>query len=214
MNKRDTLLSLVDGRAPANYVPAAFFMHFDPAYHQGQAAIDKHLEYFRYTGMDFVKIQYEQGVPPSPPISKAEDWLKAPRCSEAFFEPSIRLVEGLVKAAKTEALVIMTLYSPLMWAANLAQGADLAGQFRENPQAVAKGLEIMTENVLNLVRAASGQAWTAFTLPLKAARLFAFPAPISSRNTSNLPTWRSGMKSSPACLTSCTSVTMRASMTT
>jgi uroporphyrinogen decarboxylase len=39
-----------------------------------------------------------------------------------------------------------------MWAMQLADGVDLAEHLRENPDAVVKGLEIMTENVLNLVR--------------------------------------------------------------
>jgi uroporphyrinogen decarboxylase len=107
MNKRDTLLDLVHSPTLPTYVPAAFFMHFDSAYHQGQSAIDKHLAFFRATGMDFVKIQYEQGVPPAPPIRKAADWAHAPRCDEAFFEASISVAEGLVKTAKDEALVIM-----------------------------------------------------------------------------------------------------------
>src|SRR5690349_9781922 len=63
MNKRDSILSLIDDTASPDYIPAAFFLHFDSAYHQGEAAIDKHLEFFRATGMDFVKIQYEQPFP-------------------------------------------------------------------------------------------------------------------------------------------------------
>jgi uroporphyrinogen decarboxylase len=149
MNKRDTMLSLIDDTASPEYVPAAFFLHFDNAYHEGQAAIEKHLEFFGTTGMDFVKIQYEQGFPSSTPIRKPEDWAHAPLCSEEFFEAPIRVVEGLVKAAKSEALVIMTLYSPFMWAAHLA---DITHHLRENPEAAKKGLEIMTENVLTLVR--------------------------------------------------------------
>ncbi len=73
-------------------------------------------------------------------------------CSEEFFEAPIQVVEGLVKAAKSEALVIMTLYSPFMWAAHLAEDGNIARHLQENPEAVKKGLEIMTENVLTLVR--------------------------------------------------------------
>src|SRR5437899_2671253 len=116
MNKRDTLLSLIHDSTPPGYVPAAFFMHFDQAYHQGQAAIDKHLEFFRATGMDFVKIQFEQPRPASPPVHKPADWARVPLCPESFFETTVRVVEGLVKAAKGEALVVLTLYSPFMWA--------------------------------------------------------------------------------------------------
>jgi uroporphyrinogen decarboxylase len=152
MNKRDTMLSLIQGPALPDTIPAAFFLHFDSVYHQGQAAIDKHLEFFRSTGMDFVKIQYEQPFPASAPIRKPEDWAHAPRSSEEFFEASIRVVEGLVKAAKSEALVIMTLYSPFMWAAHVAEEGVLARHLQQDPEAVKKGLDIMTENVLTLVR--------------------------------------------------------------
>jgi len=152
MNKRDTILGLIHDAASPDYVPAAFFLHFNNAYHKAQAAIDKHLEFFNSTGMDFVKVQYEQPFPASTPVRKPEDWAHAPLCSEEFFEAPIQVVDGLVKAAKSEALVIVTLYSPFMWAAHLAEDGDIAKHLQENPEAVKKGLEIMTENVLTLVR--------------------------------------------------------------
>lgn len=152
MNKRDVLLDLIHGRASWDYIPAAFFMHFDPAHQEGQAAVDKHLEYFRATGMDFVKIQFEQRLPPGPSIHKADDWAQIPLYPESFFVPTQRVVEGLVRAAHDEALVVMTLYSPFMLAMQLAGGVDLAQHLRENPDAVVKGLATMTQNVLNLVR--------------------------------------------------------------
>jgi uroporphyrinogen decarboxylase len=152
VNKRDAMLNLIHGQAAPDYVPAAFFMHFDSVHHQGQAAIDKHLEFFRYTGMDFVKIQYEQHLQPPSPIRKPEDWAQLPVNSEEVFETPIRVVEGLVKAAQSEALVVMTLYSPFMWAARLAEDAVIADHLHENPEAVTKGLKILTENVLTLAR--------------------------------------------------------------
>ncbi len=152
MNKRDALLELVHGGASLDTTPAAFFMHFDPAYHVGQAAVDKHLEYFHATGMDFVKVQFEQRLPPISPIVQAEDWAQLPLYPESFFEPTLRVVEGLVQAARAEALVVMTLYSPFMLAMQLADSADITQHLRVNPEAVAKGLSTMTENVLTLVR--------------------------------------------------------------
>jgi len=107
MNKRDNLLKLINDTAPSNYVPAAFFMHFDPAYHEGQPAIDKHLEFFHATGMDFVKIQYEQELPSSIPITKPEDWANVPPCYPDFFEPTLHIVRELVKAAKGHTLYIL-----------------------------------------------------------------------------------------------------------
>lgn len=174
MNKRDTMLSLIHEEALPEYIPAAFFLHFDSAYHQGQAAIEKHLEFFRATAMDFVKIQYEQPFPASTPIHKPEDWAHAPRCSQDFFEAPIRVVEGLVKAAGSDALVIMTLYSPFMWAAHLA---DITSHLRENPEAAKKGLEIMAENVLTFVRGCKGVGVDGFYASSQGGEAFRFQDP-------------------------------------
>ncbi len=175
MNKRDTVLSLVTGSNPPETVPAAFFLHFDPVYHRGQAAIQKHLEFFRSTGMDFVKIQYENPLPHTPLIHKPGDWTNLPLYPQEFHEAPVRVVEGLVKAAKGEALVIMTMYSPFMWAMQAAGPVDLKEHIQENPSVVQKGLEIMTENVLNLVRGCKRAGVDGFYASTQGGEAFRFP---------------------------------------
>jgi hypothetical protein len=56
------------------------------------------------------------------------------------------------QSCRGRGLVVLTLYSPFMWARHLGGEANLANHLKENPEAVKKGLEIMTENVLALVR--------------------------------------------------------------
>ncbi len=73
MNKRELMLGLIDGGAPAGYTPAAFFLHFGSQYCVGRAAIDRHLQFFRHTGMDFVKVQFEQDLPQCA-IASPADW--------------------------------------------------------------------------------------------------------------------------------------------
>jgi uroporphyrinogen decarboxylase len=174
MNKRDTMLSLLDDTASHDYIPAAFFLHFDTAYHQGQAAIEKHLEFFRATNMDFVKIQYEHPFPTSAPIQQPKDWAHAPLCSEDFFAEPLNVVEGLVKAAKSEALVIVTLYSPFMWAAHLG---DITNHLQEDPEAAKRGLEIMTENVLTFVRGCKRVGVDGFYASSQGGEAFRFQDP-------------------------------------
>lgn len=156
MNRRDAVLSLLDGglkgSPPQTYFPAAFFLHFPPECHQGAAAVAKHQEFFRFTGMDFVKIQYERTFP-AHPVSKPEDWASVPRLGLDFFEPQLEVVRGLVATMKAEALVILTLYSPLMCAGHLGGRATLTRHLHENPDAVKKGLEIVTDSLLEFVRA-------------------------------------------------------------
>ena len=157
MNKRERVLSLLDADARQGYVPAAFFIHFDEACHRGRAAIDKHLEYFRYTGMDFVKIQYETPFPPRPEIASPDDWTKMPVYGRDFYEDQLNVVKGLVEEAKNEALVIVTLYSPFMCAGQTTRpttGAahnSITDHIAADPEKAKKGLEIVTESLMIFV---------------------------------------------------------------
>ena len=116
MNKRTAMLNLLDPASHPSYTPAGFFIHFPEEYRHGQAAIDKHLEFFHYTGMDFVKIQYEAGYPLQPHIRKPADWANLQPPDAAYFQDVWDIARGLVQAAGKEALVIQTLYSPFMLA--------------------------------------------------------------------------------------------------
>ena len=150
--KREAVLSLLDRGAKPGPVPAAFFIHFDERSRLGRAAVEKHLEYFRFTGMDFVKIQYERTFPARPEIRTAADWKAMPRYGLDFYAPQLEAVEGLVKALKQEALVLVTLYSPFMCAGHTASRELLVQHFEQDADAVRQGLRIITESLLLFVR--------------------------------------------------------------
>jgi uroporphyrinogen decarboxylase len=175
MNKRDAVLSLLDPNQTPPYTPAAFFLHFDPAFHRGQAAVDKHLEYFHYTGMDFVKIQYEGKFPTLPQIQRPEDWAKMPFYGLDFYEPQLKVVEGLVKAAKKEALVVLTLYSPFMCAGHSVGEDLLTRHIFENPLAVQRGMQIITESLMGFVKACFGLGLDGFYTSTQGGEAARFP---------------------------------------
>ena len=154
MNKRESLLSLVQGNPRTEGVPAGFFLHFDSKHHFGQAAVDKHMEYFRYTGMDFVKIQYERNYPYLPDIKKPEDWARIPFYGLDYYADQLGVVAGLVKAAKSEAMVLLTLYSPFMCAIHTVGEGMLIDHLQQNPEAVKKGLRIIADSLMGFVREA------------------------------------------------------------
>jgi uroporphyrinogen decarboxylase len=153
MNKRDLILSLLDSAASLPYTPAAFFLHFDPAYHFGRASVEKHLEYFRYTGMDLVKIQYERNFPKIDAIQRPSDWAKMPFYDLDFYAPQLEAVAGLVQSAKPEALVLVTLYSPFMCAGHTTTDDRITAHIQEDPEAVNRGMAIITQSLMGFVRA-------------------------------------------------------------
>ena len=154
MNKRDVVLSLLDANQVPAYIPAAFFLHFDPIYHTGQAAVDKHLEYFKATGMDLIKIQYERTFPHLNQIQSPQDWAKMPFYGLDFYEEQLDVVEGMVKAAGKEAVVVLTLYSPFMCAGHATSSDLVVRHIQENPEAVNRGMEIITASLMGFVKEA------------------------------------------------------------
>ena len=209
MNKRDLLFSVIDPKAKPARIPAAFFLHFDPAYHLGQPAVDKHLEYFRYTGMDFVKIQFELPFPRQAEIQKPADWAKLPFFKLDHYEPMLKVVEGLVNAAKQEAPVLLTLYSPYMLINNMVGAETATRLIQEDPDAYRVAIGRMTESLLAVcARGASRRGWTASTTPPRAAKPSGWPIRACSTPASGRTIWRSWARSiAPARSTSCTCAT-------
>jgi len=151
MNKRETLLQLLDPSVRPQSVPAAFFLHFDPAFHKGQAAVDRHLEFFRFTGMDMVKIQFEHRMP-TVDIRRPTDWGKVPVRTKEFWEAPLAVVKGLVQAAGKETVVVLTLYSPFMFAGQIAGPDAVVRHIQEDPEAFKKGIGAITEGLVVFVR--------------------------------------------------------------
>lgn len=156
MNKRDLVLGLLDPDKRQTRTPAAFFLHFDPSCHFGRAAVEKHLEFFRTTEMDLVKIQYERSFPRVPEIERPADWRAMPVHGEEFFGPQLEVVEGIVQAAASEAVIVVTLYSPFMCACQAVGEETVLRHSRENPAAVATGMETVTRSLTTFVKACVG----------------------------------------------------------
>ena len=109
MSTRPSALGLLDPDATPGRVPAAFFIHFDPAFHQGQAAVDRHLEYFQHTGMDVLKVQYEDRFPHDPRIQQPSDWAGMPVYGLDYYANQLGILEGIVAAAPEGTPVIQEL---------------------------------------------------------------------------------------------------------
>ena len=152
-SKRDLVMQVKDMSKTPSYIPAGFFMHFGV---KGDAAVKAHLDYFRATGMDFVKIQFdEQGLPENKQIKNPEDWAKIPILPEKWFEPSLYLLKNLIKEAKSEALILQTLYSPYQMAKQAVPWETLVKHVSQDAESVSRGMENITLSIMNFVQAAA-----------------------------------------------------------
>ena len=152
-NKRERMLQWLAGQTTPYYTPAAFFLHFGNGYQAGSAAAQRHREYFHHTDMDFMKIELEQTYARQEFLQKPGDWSKLRLAKLDFYEPLLQTVRELVKSEKKNALILITLYSPFMCAGQCVTAPVLVRHLEEDPEAVKKGLEILTESQLLFVRA-------------------------------------------------------------
>ena len=152
-SKRDLMEAVLNMEAKPGYIPAGFFMHFGV---KGDAAIKAHLDHFRGTGMDFVKIQFdEQALTAAEPVKTPEDWRRFPVYPEEWWEPSIYLLKGLIKEAKSEGLIVQTLFSPYQMAKQAVPWKTLVEHAKQDPEAVCRGMENITLSLLHFAQAAA-----------------------------------------------------------
>ncbi|HSR61198.1 MAG TPA: uroporphyrinogen decarboxylase family protein [Robiginitalea sp.] len=150
-SNREKMLEFLDPESNTSYVPAGFFMHFNK---QGDEAVKAHLDYYRGTQMDFVKIQFDgMSLPLMPEIKSPGDWAKMPIYGEDFFEPILYIIRNLVRELKREAIIIQTLYSPYQMAKQAVPWEQLVKHVYEDPEAVSRGMENVTLSILNFVQA-------------------------------------------------------------
>ncbi len=151
-NKREAVLKMLDPSVKQDYVPAGFFIHFDKNSRIGDAAINKHLEFFNKTDMDIVKIQYESSFPVLSEIKEPADWKKMPLYGKEFYAEQLEVVEGLVKKMRDDAIVIVTLYSPFMCAGHTTSDDIITEHLKQDPESVKAGMEIITESLTYFAR--------------------------------------------------------------
>src|SRR4051794_32897954 len=92
VNKRERMLRWLAGQSTPNYTPAAFFLHFGNGYSSGSAAAKRHLEFFHYTDMDFLKIQFEQTYSRQEFLQRPSDWSQLKLAKLDFYQPLLQTV--------------------------------------------------------------------------------------------------------------------------
>lgn len=75
MNKRERVLAALQGKS-VDHVPALFSLHFPKEVAQGAAAVNAHVDFFRQTGCDVVKVMNENLMPFIGPLQTQDDWRK------------------------------------------------------------------------------------------------------------------------------------------
>lgn len=73
MTKKQRVIAVLRGEKP-DHTPVGFSLHFPADRNSGEAGVQAHLEFFRETDTDLIKIMNENLVPAQGTIKRPEDW--------------------------------------------------------------------------------------------------------------------------------------------
>ena len=177
VNKREAIFNLISGVADQDYIPSGYFVHFGEGYQWGDAAVNRHLEYFKAIDMDFIKIQYEALFPSLDTIKKPEDWANMPFYKKDYYEDQLYVVKELVNKGKALAPVIATVYSPFMCAGHTATSQLVTEHMKQDPDSVKKGLDIITDSVMIFINECIKLGVDGFLAPTQGGEGFRFQDP-------------------------------------
>lgn len=151
LSKREVMERFLNGTLEKSYAPAAFFMHFGKEAKTGDAAVNSHIRYFVSTGMDIVKVQFEQGYGRIK-IDKAEDWEQIRPLPDDFFAPTLKVIEDIVNIAGHEAIILPTIYSPFQMLVQTVGTQTVMKYAKEDPQRVTQAMEIFTNALIRFAK--------------------------------------------------------------
>jgi uroporphyrinogen-III decarboxylase len=160
---------------PVDHAPAGFWFHFEPAYHGGAAMAERHIAFFRETGLDLLKVMNDSGYGPVGTfrVHKAADWatLEPTPLSEAHFQSHLEGLQGIVAALGDEVPIITTAFNPFREAVVILRAGDparyptevearmaLLAQLRQEPEPVLQGLQVIADDLARFYRACVAQA--------------------------------------------------------
>lgn len=149
LTKREIMQDFLNGEKHGDYVPTAFFMHF-PA-QVGQEAVYWHIRHLARTGMDLLKVQFEQHQPKIK-VETAKDWEQIQPLPRDFYAPTVGVVKEIVDIVGHETMVLPTIYSPFQVLRMQIGIPAVIRWAKEDPDQVLRALRIYTDALLNFAR--------------------------------------------------------------
>lgn len=159
MTKRDRVLAAIQGKQ-VDYVPTGFSLHFPVEEASGEKGVKAHLDFFKQTDTDIIKVMNENLVPDVGDIKTPEDWNKIPTYSlnDDFMKRQIEMAKAILDQADSDAFSIGTLHGICASGIHPIEtryGYEgvrklLCAHIRENKQPVIEALKRITDGMCQL----------------------------------------------------------------
>lgn len=145
MKKIERMKAVLSGKTP-DATPAGFWFHYKSDYTIDQM-VDAHMELYKKTDMDIVKIMQDYQYPVIGSITTPKDWykIKVLDTSSKEFKKMEEIIKKIADRVGGEAMIFQTMFSPFK-AAAIAFGDELLmTHSKENPEAVVAGVKIISD---------------------------------------------------------------------
>ncbi|MEG0270566.1 MAG: uroporphyrinogen decarboxylase family protein [Clostridia bacterium] len=111
MNKQQRVLAAIKHQE-VDHVPACFSLHFPKEIASGEAAVKAHLDFFRETDCDILKIMNENLVPTIDEMKCAEDWRKIPSYNRhsPFMVKQLDMIKRILDGVKEPVYSLATVH--------------------------------------------------------------------------------------------------------
>lgn len=168
MNKIERFHAVLRGD-PVDRVPAGFWFHFTPEFSGGQAMAQAHLDFYRSTDLDVMKVMNDTGYAPIGRLHVAEpaDWLKLEPTPlrDPLFQSHLEGLRRIVEVVGNDVPVMTTAFNPFNQATAILRSTRhgamdepearrvLLAQLRREPEPVLHALGVMADDFGRFFRA-------------------------------------------------------------
>ncbi|MGN0164310.1 MAG: uroporphyrinogen decarboxylase family protein [Candidatus Ornithomonoglobus sp.] len=163
MNKRERVIAALENREP-DFVPVGFWYHFPEDAQTGRACIDAHLDFYRKTNQDFIKIMCDGyfGYPNNTLINmkKVSDLyeMKPLGAGHPFIRGQVERAKAITSAVGDECCVFYNVFCPLSYFRLQVDWDNMMKCIREDKEAVKYACSVISEDATTLVEALINEA--------------------------------------------------------
>ncbi|MEX1021277.1 MAG: uroporphyrinogen decarboxylase family protein [Litorilinea sp.] len=162
MHKKDRVRAALQMQ-PVDRVPAGFWYHFPAELHTGTPAVRAHLDFYRNTDVDFLKVMNEHLYRVDFDIAQPADWrgLRAAPVSAPFYQGLLDELRQVLDAIGDEVFVMATVHGVFASAfhathspeATFAQGNPVVEHLRQNAEPVLGALDAIADSLADFAGA-------------------------------------------------------------
>ena len=161
MTKKERVRAAISGN-DVDYIPSGFWFHFPEEQFFGKEAVKAHLDFYRKTDVDILKIMNEKFYELDTKIEKASDWRKIRPMSiqSSFYQDELDIIKYVLDQIGDHVYTLITVHGVYATAFHSFKHPDewFAGNnmvethIMEDPEAVAQGLTTIAESLTEFSR--------------------------------------------------------------